>query len=185
MNNEVFASLIEGLDLEKMYELKGFDGRYLIDVKNGRVFDTNLDEYKKNTVNSKGYIYHRLVNPVTKEEEVISLHRIVMRAVLEVDYDVWRSFNFIVDHRNDVPYDCRFENLQLITQSENLKKRKKYNRRPKFTNDELDELYNEFSELNVRHGELMETYAELAERFNSAVITIQYHYLNFKKLNQA
>lgn len=178
----IFDELVAGLDLDEMKELKGFDGRYLIDIKNGRVYDTKTDEYKKNTVNDKGYIYHRLVKANGKDE-VISLHRIVMRAALEVDHDIWRKIKRVVDHRNDLPYDCRFENLQLISQSENLKKRRALKNRKRFTEEEITKLNADFEQLEEKHGELYSIYKRLSKKYKCSVITIQNRYLAFKKAN--
>ncbi|POZ56423.1 hypothetical protein LYSIN_01206 [Lysinibacillus sphaericus] len=180
MGKTIFEELVAGLDLDELKELKGFNGRYLIDIKNGRVLDTKLDEYKKNTVNDKGYIYHRLAN-VDGEDEVISLHRIIMRAVLEVDHDIWRKLNLVVDHRNDLSYDCRFENLQLLTQSENLKKRRALKNRKRFTEEEIAKLNEDFKRLEEKHGELYSIYKRLSKKYKCSVITIQNRYLSFKK----
>lgn len=180
MSKEIFKELMEGLDLTELKELQGFGGRYLIDIKNAKIFDTLTCNYKKNTINAKGYIYHRL-NKDDGTSEVLSLHRIVMRAALEVDHDFWRRFNLVVDHRNGAAFDCRFENLQLLTQSENLKKRKSIKKAKRFTQDELDALNKEFEQLEAKHGELNAIYEQLAKKYSCAAITIQNRYLAFKK----
>lgn len=179
--NEILKEILEGIDLTELKELKGFDGRYLVDLRNGRVFDTVTDDWKRNTVNSNGYIYHRLVRK-DGLDEVIGLHRIILRAALETDYDIWRNWNLVVDHRNDLKYDCRFENLQLLSQSENLMKRQYKNKKAKrFTEDELSQLEQDFEMLEAEHGEFYNAYRKLAKRYGCSPLTIQLRYLDYKK----
>ena len=180
--NEVLKGLLEELDLDELKELKGFDGRYLVDLRNGRVFDVVADSYKKNTVNSNGYIYHRLVRK-DGLDEVVGLHRIVLRAALEVDYDIWRKWNLVCDHRNDLRYDSRFENLQLLTQSENLKKRKALKSKKRFTSEELEQLNQDFELLEAEHGEFYNAYKKLSKKYKCAPLTIQLRYLEYKRAN--
>lgn len=187
MNKEIFNELLNDLDLDEMKELKGFN-RYSVDIRNGRIFDKVTNDWKVNTKNKRYYTYHTLVND-DGESVTVSLHSCVMAAALETEIGWWKKFNLVVDHRlvelkGTAGYDA-FTNLQLITQSENLKKREKFSRRGKFTQDELEQLYKEFAELDVKHGELMDAYENIAERYSSAVITIQNHYCNYKRKQSA
>ena len=110
------------------------------------------------------------------------MHRIVLRAALDVEYDIWRKWNLVCDHRNDLRYDCRFKNLQLLTQSQNLLKRQVTNKKKKrFSDAELETLYLEFEELEAEHGEFYNVYKKLAKRYNCASLTIQIRYLDYKK----
>lgn len=187
MNKEIFNELLNGLDLDEMKELKGFN-RYSVDIRNARVYDRVTESYKKNTPNIRGYTYHTLVND-DDTHVTVSLHHCVMAAALECSIGWWKMFNLVVDHRSvelkgKTGYDA-FTNLQLITQSENLKKRQAFQRRGRFSSEELEQLHKSFEELDVKHGELMDAYERIAEEFNSSLHTIQMKYLQYKRKQTA
>jgi len=177
--NSIFNELLEGLDLTELRELKGYS-RYLVDLT-GRVFDCEKEEWKKNTVNAKGYVYLGLVSDEGKSE-AMSLHQIVMAAALEVEVGWWKKFNLVIDHRNSIKNDNHIFNLQLLTQSENIKKRENVKQAKRFTEEEIEELQNDFEYLDeVVHGEIMNTYGLLADKYECNPITIQLRYLDYKK----
>lgn len=177
--NEILEQLLEGIDFEELKGLKGFS-RYLVDLS-GKVYDTEKEVWKKNTVNAKGYVYLGLVNDEGKTE-VMSLHQIVMAAALEVEVGWWHKFNLVIDHRNSTRNDNHFRNLALISQSENVKKRENIKPYKRFTKEELKELQADFEDLDkMVFGEYHSAYNHLAQKFSCAPITIQTRYLDYKK----
>lgn len=165
-------------EVKELKELPNFS-RYLVDIKNGRVFDKLNEDWKRNTINANGYVYHTLRNE-DDESITMSLHQIVMDASLEgFDY---RKLNLVIHHVNNDKSDCRFENLHLTTQSNNVKQRI-LTKKPKCLNpDEIESLHNDFKLLDeLEHGFMMSAYSNLAERYQVSKINVQLKYLDYKK----
>jgi len=176
----IIEQLLDGVDLKELRELKGFS-RYLVDIEQGRVLDKETGEFKRNTANAQGYVYHTLRSDDNKSI-TLSMHQIVMAAALEVSVNWWKRFNLVIDHRNNKKSDNSILNLALITQSENIKKRENIKPYKRFSEEELIELQHNFKYLDeVVHGEIMDTYAKLADRYDCSPQTIQVKYLDWKK----
>lgn len=165
-------------EMKELKELPDFS-RYLVDVENGRVFDKLVEEWKRNTINANGYIYHTLKRD-DDESITMSLHQIVMDSVLEgFDY---RKLNLVIHHVNNDKSDCGFENLHLTTQSNNVKQRILTKKPKRLNADEIENLHNDFKLLDeLEHGFMMSAYINLANKYQISKINVQLKYLDYKK----
>lgn len=101
-------------------EIPGFDGRYFIS-RTGDILSLVFDTPKliKSFLSGSGYFIVRLANKDGKQK-TIPIHRLVVMAYI-LESDVWPE-NTVTDHVNGNKTDNRVENLELVTNQENLKR---------------------------------------------------------------
>lgn len=99
--------------------IKGYEGIY--EISNlGRVksFKLGIEKLLKPTIGKNGYYTISLCENGIKKTKYI--HQLVAIAFLN---HIPCGHKLVVDHKNQVRYDCRLENLQIITQRENTDKK--------------------------------------------------------------
>jgi hypothetical protein len=109
MENEIWKPII------------GFEGIYEVSSL-GRVksFRNPKERILRPTKNGRGYMKVILYKSDTKKQ--ITVHQLVSIAFLN---HVPNGNKLVIDHINDNKTDNRLDNLQVVTQSFNLKKRNK------------------------------------------------------------
>ena len=98
-----------------MKRITGYKNYYV--NENGEVFrlyKTVGFKQLKPRLNSKGYLKVCLVEGLKQKEELV--HRLVCKAFKRIG-----AVRKIVNHINNIKTDNRLENLEFVTQSENLK----------------------------------------------------------------
>ena len=171
----IYKALLAELDLDELKDIPNYP-RYKADLRNGRVWDTLKNEWKKFSPNKLGYCYVHLTDNKGNSGS-IGVHVVIMMAALEgFDY---RKLNLELDHKNGDKSDNRFENLELVTRTENLRRRKNVKTKKFMTKEELDELRNDFKNECLKFGQVMDWYAEKADYYDVSVNTIQTNILGY------
>jgi len=89
-------------------------------VFGGKAFYFTKDKIMKQNLNTSGYLFLTIqLNGLVSK---VKTHKLVAMAFLG---HTPCGYETVVDHKNNKPLDNRLENLQLITQLENLRKDKK------------------------------------------------------------
>jgi len=83
--------------------------------KAGEIYNTRTGNFKKTGKDHKGYLRVRLTNG-RKNGATKKVHRLVAQAFL-INY----SEDLQVNHKNCIKHDNRFENLEMVNQSQNTK----------------------------------------------------------------
>lgn len=151
-------------------EVFGFS-RYSVNVEEAKVYDHKNKKYKKINPNSNGYVYISLVADSGKTV-CMPLHRFIYMA--HIGYDL--PDNMVVDHVDGDTTNNSISNLELLSQSENLKRRKKYKRTVYKVKELAETLNNRFKEMNLYHGSKMDKFKILADEYNLSVRSIQKYY---------
>lgn len=121
-------NLIEG---EIWKDIPGYEGLYKISDKgrilslskelfNGKVFFNSSERLIRVSINNKGYYFVEIVKKQKKQKFLIH----VLLAIVFLNYKP-SNRKIVVDHINNNSQDNRLENLQIITQRENLTKESK------------------------------------------------------------
>ena len=88
--------------------MKHFDSNYIV-YPDGRVYSVRRNIFKKPSLNKNGYFYIRIYNKIHK------VHRLVAQLYIDNPY------NFkTVNHKNGNKQDNHFENLEWVTQRQNV-----------------------------------------------------------------
>jgi hypothetical protein len=131
-------------------DIPGYEGIYQVsnlgNVKSLGNDRTRKEKILKPVINGIGYFNVRLCkNGIPK---TITVHKLVAITFLN---NISFSRFIVVDHINNNPLDNRFENLQIITNRENLSKDKK-NKTSKYTGVSWNKKANKWhSRLNIKN----------------------------------
>lgn len=104
---------------ETFKEIPGFNGKYFIS-KDGRVISTLFDKVKelKPSRTNDGYLFIRLSDG-TRPRQVF-IHRLVIQTYV-LESTEWPK-DMVTDHVNSIKDDNRLENLELVTNQENIRR---------------------------------------------------------------
>ena len=104
---------------ETFKEIPGYNGRYFIS-KNGKVISTLFDKVKelKLTKNNDGYLFVNLSDG--NKSKLNFIHRLLMLTYV-LESTEWPK-GMVTDHLNGDKSDNRLENLELVTNQENLRR---------------------------------------------------------------
>lgn len=112
---------------EKWMDIVGYQGIYQVSNL-GRVISLGNDKNKKEKILKHKIVIHHHKND-TYKAHVVGLHQDGKRKYFMISRLVYSAFNgeipngYEVDHLNNNPQDNRLDNLQLLSHSDNLKKR--------------------------------------------------------------
>lgn len=98
-------------------DIDSIDSKYLIS-SDGSILNTKTDKIVVFNIDSKGYMKARLYSPLSNNPDgrkPFRLHRLVAKAFLP-DY----SEELQVNHKNGIKTDNRVENLEMVTNSQNV-----------------------------------------------------------------
>lgn len=166
----IYTELLAELNLDQLKEIKGYS-RYLVDLKRGRIFNKLRNKWIVSNPNHLGYCYASLQSD-NGEYTVKGVHQWVMIAALD-GFD-FPKLGLEVDHRNcEDRSNNSFTNLQLLSRTQNLAKRKNMKPIKRLNQDEVNELRNDFKKAELKHGEKMKWYEEYAEKYDVCLSTIQ------------
>lgn len=160
----------------EMKEVLGFS-RYSVNVEEGTIYDKDRKSYLKNTPNQTGYVYVNMVNDIGKSER-IAAHRVVYMA--HTGESIPKGFH--VHHEDRVRTNNSISNLRLITHSENMKLRGEYKKFKFMTNDEIKNMYKDFSNLKMQIGNRYSKFNILAEKYGVSIRTVQNRFKEFNEL---
>nr|DAR02475.1 MAG TPA: homing endonuclease [Caudoviricetes sp.] len=104
---------------ETFKEIPGFNGKYFIS-KNGRVISTLFNKVKelKPSKTNDGYLSIRLSDGARPKQ--VFIHRLVIQTYV-LESTEWPK-DMVTDHVNGIKDDNRLENLELVTNQENLRR---------------------------------------------------------------
>ena len=104
--------------IEVFKDVPNYEGIYQVsNFGNVKSFKWGKEKQKKSTVDSNGYLTICLTDN-EKKQRTIKVHVLVAMAFL--DYKPNGKLDFVIDHKNGVRTDNRLENLQIVTQRENV-----------------------------------------------------------------
>jgi len=109
------------IEKEVWKDVIGYEGLYQVsNLGNLKSFWNKTERILRPTKNGRGYMKVILYKSDTKKQ--ITVHQLVSIAFLN---HVPNGNKLVIDHINDNKTDNRLDNLQVVTQSFNLKKRNK------------------------------------------------------------
>ena len=109
---------------EKWMPIKGYEGLYEVSDC-GRIKSLPRNNFKtvrvlKPLINSRnGYVYVQLCK--NNKAKAFRVHKLVIEAFTGIQLDGY-DVNKQIDHINGIKTDNRLENLEIVTQSENVKR---------------------------------------------------------------
>ncbi|SOC12889.1 HNH endonuclease [Ureibacillus xyleni] len=178
--NSIYKKLISGLDLDTLKEIKGYS-KYLADLRNGRIWDKEKQDWKVANPNKFGYV-HVTVKNDDGEFKSESVHHLIMLAALE-GFDYKGKLGLEIDHLNNDQSDNRFTNLELVSRAENLRRRKMGKDRNYLSKEEIEQLLTEYVQADLKFGEVCDWYLEMSKKFNAHFSTIQKIILKYRDAN--
>ena len=109
--------------IEVFKDVPNYEGIYQVsNFGNVKSFKCGKEKQKKSTVNSSGYLNICLTDN-EKKQRTIKVH--VLVAMTFLNYKPNGKQDFVIDHKNEIKTDNRVENLQIISQRENIQKHHK------------------------------------------------------------
>ncbi len=176
--NSISRQLIYGLDLDELKEIKGYS-QYLADLRNGRIYDKEKQDWKIANPNKFGYVHVSVKND-EGEIKSESVHHLIITAAIE-GFDYKGKFGLEIDHLDGNPSNNAYCNLELVTRAENLRRREMRKNKNYLSKEEIEQIINEYVEADLKFGEICDWYLETAEKFNSHFSTIQKIILRHRK----
>lgn len=156
----------------EMLPLMGFNN-YLVHPQLGKIYSLYRNRWLLENavgVGDKGYLQTALKSDDGKTVFVYE-HQVVYAAVWGYGVNSWRSHgkDLEIDHIDNNPQNNCIENLQLVTSSQNKRKRIEFNR-TRLTKANAEYVREEFSKWE---GEKIVFYQMMADKFNCKKRTIQ------------
>ena len=104
-------------------DVPNYEGIYKVsNLGNVKSFKWGKEKQNKSTVDSHGYLTICLTDN-EKKQRTIKVH--VLVAMTFLNYKPNGKLDFVIDHKNEIKTDNRVENLQIISQRENIQKHHK------------------------------------------------------------